>query len=280
MCRWLAYTGEPLHPAELILDTPHSLVAQSLNSPLGAETVNGDGVGLGWYPLAGSTLPKPAVFRSTEPAWNDENLRAISEAVESRIFFCHIRAAAEPPVQQTNCHPFRHDNWLFMHNGKIRGFAALKRDLTFAVDPSLYAGIQGTTDTEVLFHLALTFGLVDDPIAAVGKAIRLVESVGHDHGVEFPMVGTLAVTDGVTVWAFRYASDGRSRTLFHSADRDTLRTMYPDTERFRTFGHEARVVVSEPLTDLPGVFVEVPENTVATLDASGYHHQPFLADDL
>ena len=45
-------TGLPV-----ILDAKHSLVAQSLDSPLGAETVNGDGFGIGWYPkgaVAGS----------------------------------------------------------------------------------------------------------------------------------------------------------------------------------------------------------------------------------
>ena len=47
MCRWLAYCGEPLRPSELILHPEHSLIAQSLDSPLGAETVNGDGFGFG-----------------------------------------------------------------------------------------------------------------------------------------------------------------------------------------------------------------------------------------
>ena len=51
MCRWLAYTGEPLQPSTLILDAKHSVVAMALNSPLGAETVNGDGFGFGWYPV-------------------------------------------------------------------------------------------------------------------------------------------------------------------------------------------------------------------------------------
>jgi predicted glutamine amidotransferase len=39
MCRWLAYRGESLRPSELILNPQHSLVAQSLDSPLGS----GDG---------------------------------------------------------------------------------------------------------------------------------------------------------------------------------------------------------------------------------------------
>src|SRR5690349_19488449 len=81
MCRWLAYTGEPIRPSALILDTQHSVVAMSLNSPLGAETVNGDGFGLGWYPEDAAGAPHPAAFHSIEPAWNDQNLREISRAV-------------------------------------------------------------------------------------------------------------------------------------------------------------------------------------------------------
>ncbi|WP_157157092.1 class II glutamine amidotransferase [Diaminobutyricimonas sp. LJ205] len=276
MCRWLAYTGEPLQPSTLILDTQHSVVAMSLDSPLGAETVNGDGFGFGWYPEDVSRGTTPSIFRSIEPAWNDQNLREISRAVRSPLFFTHVRAAAGPPIQQTNCHPFRYENWLFMHNGFISGFADTKRDLTYAVDPSLYPHIQGTTDSEVLFHLALTLGLADDPIKAVGDAIRMVESVGHNAGVKFPMQGTIAVSDAETLWAFRYSSQGRSRSLFHSEDIPTLRGMYPDAERLSDFGDHAQVVVSEPLTDLPGVFREVPESTVAVLDRDGYRHESFL----
>jgi predicted glutamine amidotransferase len=277
MCRWLAYSGEPLQPATVVLDAQHSVVKQSLNSPLGAETVNGDGFGFGWYPSGSVAGTTPAVFHSTEPAWNDENLRELTRAIESPLFFSHVRAAGGPPIQQTNCHPFRYENWLFMHNGFLTGFRKMKRDLVFAVDPSLYTHIQGTTDSEVIFHLALTFGLSDDPIGAIRKAVEMVESVGHEHGIAFPMQGTIAISDGATIWAFRYSTEGRSRSLFHSVDTDTLREMYPDEERLKLFGRKARVVVSEPLNDLPGAFVEVPESTVAVLDAGEYHHEPFLA---
>ena len=275
MCRWLAYSGEPLRPAEVILNTEHSLVAQSLNSPLGKETVNGDGFGVGWYPT-GEQGARPALFHSTEPAWNDENLRELTSTIESPLFFSHVRAAAGPPIQQSNCHPFRYENWLFMHNGYLKDFHKVKRELTFAVDPSLYPHIMGTTDSEALFHLALTLGLQDDPVDAMGKAIRMVEKVGHDNGIDFPMQGTLAVTNGSTIWAFRYSSQGRSRTLFHSADMGTVQEMYPDIERLKAFGKRARVVVSEPLNDLPGLFLEVPESSFAVLDDSGYSTEPFL----
>ena len=117
--------GLPRRPVaarrELVLDSQtHSLVAQSLDSPLGAETVNGDGFGFGWYPTAGASTP--GVFHSIEPAWHDQNLRELTQIIKSPLFFSHVRAAAGPPIQQTNCHPFRFENWLFMHNGTISEF--------------------------------------------------------------------------------------------------------------------------------------------------------------
>ena len=210
MCRWLAYTGSPVLLSRVLYTPVHSLIDQSLHSRLGAETTNGDGFGVGWYDAA----PAPGVFRSVEPAWNDQNLRELAGHISSHLFFAHIRAAIGSAVQQTNCHPFRHGRWLFMHNGFIDGFTAVKRDLVLAVDPSLFPQIQGTADTEVLFCLALTFGLEEDPAEAVARAIGLVEACGRARGVEYPFQGTIATTDGESLWAFRYSSQGKSRSLF------------------------------------------------------------------
>src|SRR5438105_4660862 len=154
MCRWLAYSGSPIRIADLLYKPEHSLIDQSLHSRLGAETTNGDGFGVGWY----GDLETPGVFRSTEPAWNDSNLRDIAGHIRSSHFFAHIRASSGTAIQQTNCHPFRHGRWLWMHNGLIDEFATVKRDLVLAVDPSLYPLIEGQTDSEVLFFLALTMG--------------------------------------------------------------------------------------------------------------------------
>lgn len=274
MCRWMAYRGAPLRASELLLSPQHSIVAQSLDSPLGAETVNGDGFGFGWYP-ADSGQHTPGVYRSIEPAWHDQNLREISSAVVSPLFLCHVRAAAGPPIQQTNCHPFRHDNWLFMHNGVVSDMPAIKRELVLQVDPGLYPHIQGTTDSEVVFHLALTLGLRDDPIGAMQRTIGEVERVGREHGTRFPWQGTVAVSDGRTVWAFRYSTQGRTRTLFHSVDVAVLKEMYPENARLDLFSDDAHLVISEPTSELPGTFLEVPESTVAVLDDTGYRHAQF-----
>jgi predicted glutamine amidotransferase len=130
-----------------------------------------------------------------------------------------------------------------------------------AVDTDLYPEIEGTTDSETLFFVALTFGLEDDPPRAVERAIGLVEATGRDHGVEYPFQGTIATTDGESIWAFRYSSEGKSRSLFFSTDVQALRAIYPENELLRELSDEARLVVSEPLGELAGAWNEVPESS-------------------
>jgi glutamine amidotransferase len=257
MCRWLAYSGSPLSIYDLLYRPEHSLIDQSLHSQLGAETTNGDGFGFGWYSV-GKT---PGVFRSVEPAWNDRNLRDIAEHIVSPLVFAHIRASTGTAVQQTNCHPFRYGRWLWMHNGAIREFAEIKRELVLAVDPSLYRSIEGSTDSEAFFYLALTLGLEDDPPGAVAAAVGLIEEIDRKHGVEHPIQMTVATTDGESIWAFRYSSERDSRSLFYSTDIPTVRELHPDLEVLQLISDESRLVVSEPLRDLTGVWNAVPESS-------------------
>ena len=258
MCRWLAYSGSPILLEELLYKPDHSLIDQSLHARLGVETTNGDGFGVGWYSAKTDT---PAIFRSIEPAWNERNLRELAGHVTSPLFLAHIRASTGTPVQQTNCHPFRHGRWLWVHNGLVRDFVHLKRELALAVDESLYSSIEGSTDSELLFYLALTHGLEDDPPGAVERMVGLVEEVGRRHGIEHPIQMTIATTDGKSVWAFRYSSEGRSRSLYYSTDIRTVREMYPERPRLQEVSDETRIIVSEPLVDLVGAWNEVPESS-------------------
>ena len=208
--------------------------------------------------------PDSGVFHSTEPAWNDQNLHELADHISSSNFFAHIRAAIGSSVQQTNCHPFRHDRWLFMHNCYINEFAALKRDLVFAVDPVLYSEIAGQTDSEILFFLALTFGLEDDPPAAIERAVGLVEQVAGRHGVANPFQGTIATTSGGAIWASRYSSEGKSRSLFYTTDVPTLRKLYPERELYEQVSEDAHMVVSEPLGEVREYGMKCPRRPVAS----------------
>jgi glutamine amidotransferase len=271
VCRWLAYSGSPAPLDELLLKPKHSLIDQSLHSRLGATTTNGDGFGIGWYGV-GDT---PGVFHSVEPAWNDRNLKDLAGHLVSPLVFAHVRASTGGAIQQTNCHPFRYGRWLWMHNGLIREFTTVKRDLAFAVDPSLYPEIEGSTDSELFFYLALSFGLEDDPPAAVERAAGFIEATGRVHGVEHPIQMTVATTSGTSIWAFRYSSEGASRSLFFSTAVDALRAQYPDNPVLHELSTEARLVVSEPLGDLAGAWNEVPESSYGVVQEGQDELRPF-----
>jgi predicted glutamine amidotransferase len=165
-----------------------------------------------------------------------------------------------------------------MHNGFIDGFATIKRDLVLAIDESLFPEIKGQTDTEVLFHLALSFGLEEDPPGAVARAIGFVEACGQQRGIKYPFQGTIATTDGERLWAFRYSSEGKSRSLFFTRDVRMLRDLYPEREILREVSDDARLVVSEPIGDLPGAWNEVPEASYGVVGKGDDHLLPFATE--
>jgi hypothetical protein len=91
----------------------------------------------------------------------------------------------------------------------------------------------------------------------MARAIGLVEACRAGRGAEYPFQGTIATTDGESLWVFRYSSQGKSRSLFFTRDVHTLRQEYPDTR-----GPYARCLMtpgswsSEPVGDLPGAWIE------------------------
>lgn len=258
MCRWVAYLGSPIAPKELLHDPERSLIEQSRRHAPNMAIPNGDGTGLGWY----EHRAEPALFRSITPAWGDENLLELATEIRTRLFLAHVRAGTGAPVQQTNCHPFRYRNWLFVHNGYVAGYDILRRDLLLAVRPDLFTNIAGSTDSELLFYLALTFGLTDDPIAGIARMAGFVAATAAAAGVREPALQmTVGVSDGMRLYAARYASGPEVNTLFVSEDAASVRMLYPDNERLAHFRDDARVVVSEPLTDLPGLWRKVPAGT-------------------
>jgi predicted glutamine amidotransferase len=272
MCRWMAWLGQPVLIEELLFNSQHGIVDLSLRSRLGAEPTNGDGIGLGWY----GGGEGPALYRSISPAWSDMNLRELAAHVESPLWITHVRAAIGSPVQETNCHPFRHGRWLFVHNGYLGGFHKTRRDLMLAIDPSLFDGVKGSTDSEVVFHLALSFGLEDDPIGALERTVGLIEATAAPHGIPDAVQASFGITDGKCLWAVRYASDGAPRSLFATAEVDSIKALYPDNARFQRLTADDRMIVSEPISDLPGLWQEIPPGTAASVRHGGVlEERPF-----
>jgi glutamine amidotransferase len=187
-----------------------------------------------------------------------------------------VRASTGTPVQQSNCHPFHHGRWLFVHNGFIDRYARLRRDLMLAVDPQLFERIEGTTDSELLFFLALTLGLDDEPLPALERMAGTVETIGRRHGVADPLQMTLGLSDGERLYAVRYASGAvQPNSLYVSNDARDVRLLYPEIERLQHLSDEARAVVSEPLADLPGLWRDVPPSTALVVQPGADEQVPF-----
>jgi glutamine amidotransferase len=127
-----------------------------------------------------------------------------------------------------------------------------------------------------MFYLALTFGLEDDPVAAVERMVGFLEKTGQEHGIELPVQMTVATSDGRSVWAFRYSSERDSRSLYFSTRLDTLRALHPESEELARLSDETRVVVSEPLGDLAGAWNEVPESHVGIVQAGEDELRPLV----
>ena len=270
MCRWVGYLGSPIAPRELLHDPPRSLIEQSRTHAPNMEIPNGDGTGLAWY----EHRAEPALFRSITPAWGDQNLLELATEVRTRLFLAHVRAGTGTPVQQTNCHPFRYRNWIFVHNGYVAGYQELRRELLLAVRPDLFGNIAGSTDSELMFHLALTFGLADDPIAGIARMAGFVEGVAAAAGVSAPALQmTVGVSDGRYLYAVRYASGPEVNSLFVSEGPESVEMLYPD-DGLEHFGDDARVVVSEPLSDLPGLWRDVPAGS-ALIVGKDIEERPF-----
>jgi len=256
MCRWMAYSGGPILLEELLFNAKHNLIDQSMSSRSHETPTNGDGFGVGWYGLR----KHPGLFRSTRPAWNDFNLRDIAAQMESRLFLAHVRATSLATVQETNCHPFRYGNWLFVHNGEIDQIEKIRRDLLLAVDPGYFNEILGTTDSELMFYLALTFGLETDPSVALARMAGFVEETGRRHGIANALWMTLGLSDGEQLWAVRYASDGDAPTLFHSRQLDDVLMLHPELRE--KLSPDTRVIVSEPIGRFADIWVTVPQGAL------------------
>ena len=122
---------------------------------------------------------------------------------------------------------------------------------------------------------ALTFGLENDPPGAVARAIGFVEACGQRRGIKYPFQGTIATTDGERLWVFRYSSEGKSRSLFFTRDVRMLRELYPEREILREVSDDTRLVVSEPVGDLPGAWNEVPEASYGVVGKGNDQLLPF-----
>ncbi|MBK6538495.1 MAG: hypothetical protein IPG09_12235 [Ignavibacteria bacterium] len=71
---------------------------------------------------------------------------------------------------------------------------------------------------------------------------------------------TLAISDGKSLWGFRYGTNGKGPSLYISPSIEELTRLNPHVED--KFGDFAACLVSEPIGDYQNIWRVVPENSV------------------
>jgi glutamine amidotransferase len=238
MCRWLAYSGPAIYLEDVIFKPENSLIRQSRDAQMSVRPTNGDGFGLGWY----GEREEPGLYHEVRPAWSDENLRHLCRHIRSGLFFAHVRSSTGTPTTRPNCHPFAHGRWLFMHNGSVGNWTRIRRQIEALIPDEYYPARVGTTDSEAMFLAMLGAGIERDPIGATARTLAAIEALAQEGAAPEPIRFTSALSDGKTLYAFRYAS----------ADTAANSLYYGD------FGGHV-VVVSEPLDREQEFWKKVPE---------------------
>ncbi|HBP21131.1 MAG TPA: class II glutamine amidotransferase [Planctomycetes bacterium] len=273
MCRMALYLGPEITLGSLLTEPDHSIVKQSVEAREREEPLNGDGFGVAWYD---PELEQPALFKDVRPAWSNRNLIELGRVVRTSALMAHVRAATPPlPVHELNCHPFRWGRLSFMHNGAIGGFTQLKRALQAKLSDEAYRWIQGSTDSEHLFALAIDEYQRHEPgtlaalEASLLAAIRQAEELREAAGIESPSWFNLVICDGERAVATRAIFGNREgvkpESLYYHVGRryvceEGVCRMVPVEDA------GAVLVASEPLSADPG-WQEVPAGHLIAIAA-------------
>ncbi|WP_152046423.1 class II glutamine amidotransferase [Aureimonas psammosilenae] len=247
MCRFLAYAGPPVFLEQLLVTPRASLIAQASAAREAKTAVNADGCGVGWY----GEREEPGLYRGILPAWSDANLVSLCRQIRSRLFLAHVRAATSGEVSTANCHPFAQGRHLFMHNGQIGGYERLRRRVDALIPDALYPSRKGTSDSEAIFLAALGQGLERDPVGAMTQTLTQIVAAMSPADTGEPLRFAAVHTDGETLYAYRWASDGQPPSLYCREEGEGL------------------VIASEPCDENSGRWAPVPSGGLLTVRGNG-----------
>lgn len=245
MCRHLAYLGPPITLDALLLAPEHALVRQSYDArEMRSGKLNADGFGVGWYDFA--VREAPARYRRAIPMWHDLSFASFAGIVSSTSVVAAVRNATPGlPVEESASAPFTSGPWLFSLNGYVQGFTAdAGIELRSLLSPRRLAGVEGASDSEVLFALALDrLDIGAPPAEALSGVVATVEKVSGGYL-------NLLLGDGRTTVATTAGN-----TLYTIEDRQEV------------------TVSSEPF-DPRGAWTKVPDRSVVRASADGVEVLP------
>ena len=154
MCRHLAYVGAPAPLGDWLVDAPHGLVDQA-RAPRWQTSGqdNPDGYGVAWWTADDDS---PRRHRSTNCIWHDPLLPTVAQHRTGAVVAAARLASPGSPVHVTGNAPFISGRYAWSMNGVVDGWHdGIGNELRDHVTPERRAWIEGVTDGEALFALAL-----------------------------------------------------------------------------------------------------------------------------
>lgn len=330
MCRWFSYIS-PAEPALLedVLVTPENAISKQcaqhyipgLISPSQStdpeeylrtrnSLLNMDGMGIAWYTATSSAYiddqegTRPALYKTQSPPTNDFNFRSLCANTESACIFAHIRATSGSPVTPINNHPFVFGRHSFMHNGTVTDFARIRGDMTNLMAYDAYINIRGTTDTEYVAALYMTFLTAygseaswqeEYPLQVMKAA--LVRTVTCIMELQRKSLGRKATPNGLNLCAtdgrkfvacrFRnHVSEQPASLYWSDSAGTTLNRKVPGDvggDRGNLYGPSRIgrhvIVSSEPTTKVDREWTLIAKNHMVMVDHKGVaHHEPLVYD--
>lgn len=150
MCRLYGFRATDSRRVQCeLIEAQNSLMRQSHPDDGGPGSPDGWGLGT----VADGIVRRE---REVEPAYESEEYRRDAARVDADTVVGHVRRATVGEARKVNTHPFRREGSLLAHNGHVPAFAEIRPRLLDEMAPELERGIQGTTDSEHVFHLLLT----------------------------------------------------------------------------------------------------------------------------
>ena len=184
------------------------------------------GWGIGFY-QGGEVLMR------RRPIDGDEvDVARLASDVRADVLIGHVRTATIGTLRTENTHPFRYRQWLFAKTGTVSSFDAIRERLVQSVPEFLRGGIRGETDSEIVFHVFLSFlhdrGRLNDMVVepqvirdALRSSVAVVDGMSAEVGGDASPVNIL-VTNGDAIVGLHRGQRMAHRTFSGKGDAEQI----------------------------------------------------------
>jgi predicted glutamine amidotransferase len=209
VCRLVAYLGAPISTRQLVFGGAHPLYEQSWTPrELLSGSINADGYGVAWYANG-----RPGRVAEARPIWYDAELPATLAAISSTCVVAALRNSTPGiRVDGSGLLPLVFERWTFVLNGFIPDFRrSHMRAMRAGLPDELYAELNGSSDSETLFMLA---------VAALRDGATLTEALSRAAGAVHERVGkeeaqlNMVLSDGERIAAIRSSTILMTNSLY------------------------------------------------------------------